>query len=205
MAVRIVDKIINYLKENQGTKLSPKEVALAIDANPNTVRGRMSDLNLGKVKVGKSVVKVTKLKTVDTRKTVYRFPESQSERISSYKLYRVSYKIAETKKKRWKKTNMNLEGYVDGIVKRTIDDKTVQEVVGEKLATECLRVYFRNLGAGSDNVPSAYLGIQTINENPLDMDYGLGKWIGEIELVGESGHITTEKTNFTVKESEYDE
>lgn len=205
MAVRVVDKIISYLKENQGTKLSPKEVALAIGANPNTVRGRMSELHRGKVKVGKSKVKVAKLKTSDKRKTVYRFPESQSDNISSFKLWRVSYKINETRGKRWKRTNMNLEGYVDGIVKRDIDEEDVKTIVGEKLSEECLRVYFRNIGSDSGSISSAFLGINLVNDNPLDMNYGLGNWIGKVELIGQTGEIAIEDINFKVKEEEFEE
>lgn len=195
----VVDRILSFLKDNSGQEFTPKEIALSINANPNTVRGRLSELTRGLVKR----VRVTKLKKKKgQRRSEWRLPEGQASRLSDFKLYRVSFKIIDTHKKRWKSENMNFESYADGIVDREISEDEILEIAGSRLETESLKIINESIPVGT-NIKDAFLGIQVLNNNPLDEKYN-PKWIGEAEIIFSSGFVETQPIFYRIKKGAWD-
>ena len=202
----VVNRIIDFLKNNQGETFTPKEIALSINANPNTVRGRLSELSRGKVKN----VKITKLKKTQTRASEWRLPNYLGKKISDYRLWKVSFKLMDTLKHRnskhgWDKKIMNLEAYLIGLAPRLVEQQEVKKVVGTKLFSKVLDEMSSNgifLWNSVDESSSIYIDSSVINENPLDKQYN-SEWNGKINFVNDMASSYEFDISIQVLESEW--
>ena len=182
----VVNRIIDFLKKHQGETFTPKEIALSINANHNTVRGRLSELSRGKAKG----MKITKLKKTKTRASEWRLPNYLGKKISDFRLWKVSFKLMETlkhtnRKSSWDKKIMNLEAHVIGLAPRVIEQQKVKKVVGSKLFSKVLDEMNSNgifLWNSVDDNNSIFIDASVMNENPLDKNYN-SEWNGKIEFV----------------------
>lgn len=189
----VPERIEAFLKKNPNKTFSPKEIALSIGANPNTVRGRLSDISKGKIK---------KVKIKKSQKGQY-ITDDIFGGTSLFRLWKVSFKLIETLKHNnrqnsWDSKIMNLEAHVIGLAPKKSNSEKVKTVVGSKLFSKVLDIMQENgvsLWNSVNENKSIFLDSTVINENPLDKKYN-SEWNGNLEFVGSSG--STLKESFSI-------
>ncbi len=181
----VPQRIEDFLNKNPNQTFTPKEIAKSIGANPNTVRGRLSDIRKGKIKN----VKIKK-----SKKGLYeKFVDIALRK--KYRLWKVSFKLIETLKhanrqNAWDNKIMNLEAHVIGLAPKKANSSRVKNIAGSKLFVKVLETMQENgvsLWNSVDDNKSIYIDASIINENPINADNYNSEWNGNLEFVGSTG------------------
>lgn len=202
----VVNRIVEFLKNHQGENFTPKEIALSIGANRDTVRARLSDLSLGKVKN----MKITKLKKTSSRSSEWRLPNYLGKKISDFRLWKVSFKLRDTikhsrRKSSWDSKIMNLEAHVIGLAPRLVEQNKVKKIVGNKLFSQVLDTMNDEgifLWNSVNENSSVFIDASVLNENPMDKEYN-STWIGQIDFVNNVASSYEFKITLDIQKGEW--